>query len=253
MWKKLKMRFFRFFHFSSLDVVFGAVAMQAMLWQVLVGGFQAWTEHIVLGVSVWIFYLADRQVDNLLAKPTDAIHFFHQRFHLLIRRFILFLLLILGSLLSYISEELRYLGIYLSVCMGLYGLTTRYWDRVWLPKELFTSILYACGLFLPSLAVGEFSWLLFIDVFSLAFMNLSLFTWLEGKADFRFVFYWLQWILVGLLGYIAWQFSWQLALCLAIIQGIHVGIYYFSPNLQYRWVGELAFLSPLVYFVYELF
>lgn len=247
------MRFFRFFHFSSLDVVFGALAMQAMLWQVLAGGFQAWPEHTVLGFSVWIFYLVDRQVDNLVGPPTDAIHLFHQRFQVLIRTFILFLLLFLGYILSYISEELRYLGIYLSICMGLYGLAIRFWDRLLLPKELFTSILYACGLFLPSLAVGKFSWLLFIDVFFLAFMNLSLFTWLEGKADFRLIFCRLQWILIGLLGCIAWQFSWELALCLAIIQGIHVGIYYFSPNLRLRWVGELAFLSPLVYIVYELF
>jgi hypothetical protein len=253
MWKKVKMRFFRFFHISSLDVVFGAVAMQALLWKVMGGGIQPWSEQMVLGVSVWIFYLVDRQVDNLVATPTDPIHFFHQRFYVLIRSFILFLLLVLGCLLSSISEELIYLGICLSICMGLYGVAIRYWDRVWLPKEFFTSILYTSGLFLPSLAVGQFSWILFMDVFFLAFMNLSLFTWLEGKADFRLIFCWLQWILVGLLGCIAWQFSRELALCLAIIQGIHVGIYYFSPNLQRRWVGELAFLSPLVYFVYELF
>jgi hypothetical protein len=80
-----------------------------------------------------------------------------------------------------------------------------------------------------------------------------LFTWLEGKLKFRTLFIGIQWALMSILPGIYWFFGWELAICLAIIQGIHVGIYYFSPNFQYRWVGELAFLSPVLYFVYELF
>ncbi len=247
------MRFFRAIHIISLDVVFGALAMQAMLWKVLVGGQQSFSEHVVLGLSVWIYYLTDRQLDNLIGPPADAIHVFHHRFQKYLRAFIAFLLLLLAYSLTYVSVELIRLGIYLSVCMLVYGFALKFWDRIWLPKEFFTSILYACGLFLPSFATGQFSWLLFAEVFLLACLNLSLFTWLEGKAIFGLIFYWLQWPMMALLGCILWQFSGLITTCFAIIQGIHVWIYYFSPNLQRRWLGELAFLSPILYFIYELF
>ncbi len=247
------MRFFRIFHISSLDVVFGAIAMQAMLWNVLVGGMQPWSEQVVLGISVWIFYLADRQLDNSIHRPSDSIHLFHDRYPLFVRGLLLVLLICLGYLLAFLSADLIRLGICLTIGMVIYGSILRYWDRIWLPKELFTSLLYAAGLFLPSYAAGKSSWLLFIHVVLLALMNLSLFSWLEGKLKFRTIFIYLQFALMAILPVICWFFGWELAICLAIIQGIHVGIYYFSPNLQYRWVGELAFISPVIYFVYELF
>jgi len=247
------MRFFRILHISSLDVVFGAIAMQAMLWNVLVGGMQPWSEQVVLGISVWIFYLADRQLDNSIHRPSDSIHLFHDRYPLFVRGLLLVLLICLGYLLAFLSADLIRLGICLTIGMVIYGSILRYWDRIWLPKELFTSLLYAAGLFLPSYAAGKSSWLLFIHVVLLALMNLSLFSWLEGKLKFRTIFIYLQFALMAILPGICWFFGWELAICLAIIQGIHVGIYYFSPNLQYRWVGELAFISPVIYFVYELF
>jgi hypothetical protein len=247
------MRFFRAFHLISLDVVLGSLVMQAMFWHEFVGGLQPWQEQVVLGISVWIIYLADRQVDNVVSMPSDAIHLFHQRFYMEIRWFILLLLVALLLFLTQLSFELIRLGSYLSVCMVTYGVLLRYGHRLWLPKELFTAILYACGLFLPSLAVGQFSWLIFIHLILLAWMNLSLFTWLEGRQNFRILFLALQWPILGLLACIAMQFSFKLSMTLALIQGIHVGIYYFSPNLRFRWVGELAFLSPILYFVYELF
>jgi hypothetical protein len=247
------MRFFRILHISSLDVVFGAIAMQAMLWNVMVGGMQPWSEQVVLGISVWIFYLADRQLDNSIHRPSDSIHLFHDRYPLFVRGLLLVLLICLGILLAFLSADIIRLGICLTIGMVIYGSILRYWDRIWLPKELFTSLLYAAGLFLPSYAAGKSSWLLFIHVVLLALMNLSLFSWLEGKLKFRTIFIYLQFALMAILPGICWFFEWELAICLAIIQGIHVGIYYFSPNLQYRWVGELAFISPVIYFVYELF
>ncbi len=253
LWKKERMRFFRAFHLISLDVVLGALLMQAMFWHALVGSLQPWQEHVVLGISVWIIYLADRQVDNAMGQPSDVIHLFHQRFYVGIRWFILLLFATLLFFLTQLSIDLIRLGCFLSLCMAMYGILLRYGSRTWLPKELFTAILYASGLFLPCLAVDRFSWLIYIHVILLAWMNLSLFSWLEGKQNFRYIFLGLQWPLLGLLACILTQFSLELCMSLALIQGIHVGIYYFSPNLRYRWVGELAFLSPIFYFVYELF
>jgi hypothetical protein len=247
------MRFVKNFHLSSLDVVCGAMVMQSFLWRVLVGSPQTWPEVIVLGLSVWVYYLVDRQIDNLSMQPTDPIHQFHLRYQSFVRIFIVALLLGLGFLLPYLRFEVIRLGICLSIGMLLYGMAIVKVNRFFLVKELLTSILYASGLVLPSLAVGKFSWLLFGSLCVLACMNLTLFSWLEGKSTYRQVFAWLQLPLLFLLGCVAWQFSVPVAACFAIIQGIHVGIYYFSPNLQCRWVGELAFMSPLFYFVYELF
>jgi hypothetical protein len=247
------MRFVKFFHLSSLDVVCGALVMQSFLWRVLVGRQQTWPEIVVLGLAVWVYYLVDRQIDNLRMKPSDSIHQFHVRYQLPIRIFIAALLLGIGFLLPYLSLAVIRLGICLSISMFLYGLAIGYLHRFFLVKELFTSVLYASGLVLPSLAAGKFSWLLFGSLCVLAGMNLTLFSWLEGKSTYRQVFAWLQLPLLFFLGGVAWQYSIPVAICFAIIQGIHVGIYYFSPNLQRRWVGELAFMSPLFYFVYELF
>jgi hypothetical protein len=247
------MRFIKIFHLSSLDVVCGALVMQSFLWRVLVDSPQTWPEILVLGLSVWVYYLVDRQIDNLRVKASDPIHQFHLRYQSRIRIFISALLLGIGFLLPYLSLAVIRLGICLSICMFLYGLAIGYLHRFFLVKELFTSVLYASGLVLPSLAAGKFSWLLFGSLCLLALMNLTLFSWLEGKSAYRQVFAWLQVPMFFFLGGVAWQFSVPVAICFAIIQGIHVGIYYFSPNLQRRWVGELAFLSPLFYFVYELF
>ncbi len=247
------MRFVKFFHLSSLDVVCGAIAMQSFVWRLLVGSPQTWPEIAVLGISVWVYYLADRQIDNLYTKPTDPIHQFHLRFQFSIRLGIVALVGILGYLLPYLRFELIRLGICLSICMCGYGLTIAYLSQRFMRKELLTAFLYTCGLFLPSLAAGKFSFLLFALISFLALMNLSLFSWLEGKSAYQQVFTRIQAPLIILLIPVGWQFSVPVAACFAIIQGIHVWIYYFSPNLQHRWIGELAFIIPLFYFVYELF
>jgi hypothetical protein len=236
-----------------MDVVLGAMAMQSFIWRLLVHSQQPWPEIAVLGISVWVYYLADRQIDNLHTKPTGPIHQFHLRFQSPIRIGIVALLGLLGCLLPYLSVEIIRLGICLSICMCGYGLTIMYLNQRFLVKELLTAILYACGLFLPSLAAGKFSFLLFVLISLLALMNLTLFSWFEGKSAYRQVFTWLQAPLLFLIVSVAWQFSIPVAICFAIIQGIHVWIYYFSPNLHRRWVGELAFVIPLFYFVYELF
>jgi hypothetical protein len=247
------MRFFKLLHFTSLDVVFGSLVMQSLIWQMLVGRNQTWPAPVALALSVWIYYLLDRQLDNYHFQPSDDVHRFHLRFQTTIRSFIFFLLVGLVFVVTFLPVEQIYLGGYLSIGMVIYGLVLSYWDRFYLPKELFTSILYASGLFLPTYSAGKFSFLVFASVILLAFLNLTLFSWLEGKPNFRLLFLRLQLPLVVCLLCVGMQYSWFFAACLLIIQVIHVWIYFFNPNLQSRWIGELAFSSPLLYFVYELF
>ena len=103
------MRFVKFFHLSSLDVVFGAMVMQSFVWSLLVGSQQPWPEIAVLGISVWVYYLADRQIDNLHTKPTDPIHQFHLRFQV-----------VSWSVFSLVCELIGFVAIFLS--SHVYGL-----------------------------------------------------------------------------------------------------------------------------------
>jgi hypothetical protein len=123
-------------------------------------------------------------------------------------------------------------------------------DRIWGLKEALTASIFSVGIFLPTAARFGFSSELItmgLVVFLLALQNLWLFTLLAdgGKWHFWIV---LMWVILGILPVLGLLGANLFILSVMfIIWGIHVWIYYFRAQMQMRYLGDLAFASPLIY------
>jgi len=246
------MRFFKIFHFLSLDVVIGAVAMNDVVYQYFVGSLPPWQFDLILAISVFLIYGVDRQIDNYTSKERDELHAFHEQHQLVLRRIFIVLGIYLGMLLLWVSFPMLKFGIGLGIAILLYwfGWVKHVFDRFWGFKELLTASIYSLGVSLTTLVIVPISLELVVcilEIFLLAWLNLCLYTLIEEGGS-RCV--WLTCCLLALAGLIALGiigFPGPLLSLFVFIWGIHVGIYYFRASKPDRYLGDLAFLSPLIY------
>lgn len=246
------MRFFKVLHFLGVDVVIGAVSMQAMFYHFFIGHWPLWEYDALLGISVFLIYAVDRQIDNRTGRSRDALHAFHAQFNTPLS----FSTFVFAAINVFLLSRVGIGVIALGVCMLLilvgywYAWVQRLFEHVWGTKEVLTSVLYSAGIFLPSAVVLGNHRLLFVMwfmVFLLALSNLWLFTLIKegGKWYFLRGLMWLifVWMLV------LWSLGVSLLILaiLIVIWGIHLWIYYFRAQMQMRYLGDLAFLSPIIY------
>lgn len=131
--------------------------MVAVVWQLLFARSYhvsvPWPATVLLAVSVWIIYAADRLLDGLVSIPCTPRHRFH-RSH--VTTFVLCLgiciLSALVLLLTRVDAGVRNAGIPMLCAMaGYFALVhaaPRAWQKYW-PKELAMAILFALGTCLP--------------------------------------------------------------------------------------------------------
>jgi hypothetical protein len=246
------MRFFKSLHFLSLDVVLSAISMHTMFYHFFLGHWPKWEISALLGISVYLIYGIDRQIDNRTSVSRDALHAFHARYAspLLIGLICLFLLNL--YLLIRVDNALILSGIgMLFVLLGYwFAWVKRVLDRIWGLKEALTAGIFSVGVFLPTAERFGFSSELVamgFMVFLLALLNLWLFTLIADGGRWN---YWrvLMFMILGLiLVLILWGISMLIVSILFIIWGIHVWIYYFRAQMQMRYLGDIAFVSPLIY------
>ncbi len=246
------MRYFKIVHFLSLDVVFGAVAMNDVLYQYLLGSLPPWQFDLILAISVYLIYGIDRQIDNYTSETRDELHAYHEKHQVVLRRIIIVLGIYLGMLLMWVEFPMIKFGLGLGVAILLYwlGWVKHVFERFWGFKELLTAGIYSLGVALPTMVIAPYSLILVacvLEIFLLALMNLSLYTLIEEGGSTRVwmtccIFTLLVMIALGVIGV-----SLSLLSLFLFIWGIHVGIYYFRASKPERYVGDLAFLSPLIY------
>lgn len=248
------MRFFRSLHYLSVDVVLGAISLHMMIFHALLHAWPRWEYDALLGISVYLIYGIDRQIDNLSSKASDDLHVFHLTYRRLLISFMLVLGCINVVLLFRVEMEMVRVGIGLLILLGAYWLAwvKGIFKSSWGSKEFFTALIYSLGILLPTSLLTDFPISLGFELFLLALLNLWIFTWIDmgGKRIY------IQ-ILIGLS--LVWLFmlafgGLPVLVCalLFLIWGIHVGIYYFSPRMSMRLWAEWAFVSPLMYILCNL-
>ena len=248
------MRYFKIVHFLSLDVVFGAVAMNDVLYQYFLGSLPPWQFDLILAISVYLIYGIDRQIDNYTSETRDELHAYHEKHQVVLRRIIIVLGIYLGMLLMWVEFPMIKFGIGLGIAILLYwlGWVKHVFERFWGFKELLTAGIYSLGVALPTMVIAPYSNILVafvLEIFLLALMNLSLYTLIEEGGSTRV---WMTCCILTLLVMIALGVigvSLSLLSLFLFIWGIHVGIYYFRASKPERYLGDLAFLSPLIYLI----
>ena len=257
------MRFFKILHFLSVDVVLGACLFQCLLTNIfLQGQFPPLFVILALAFTVWTIYLVDRMIDNQKPILDSPIHDFHRRHALSIKCLIVCNIIILTTIVINLPKYLIINGLFIACLVLAYWalLIYGFFDRIKFSKEISTAILYSLGIFLyVYLTECETPYMLLVLVtflfFLLALQNLILFTLLANsglKGDLivrgiegLFVCLWLAILYFT-------HISVFLLLPFLITFVIHVWIHYISRSKQWAWLGELAFFSPLFYYLYAI-
>jgi 4-hydroxybenzoate polyprenyltransferase len=266
-------QFYRIINVLSLDVVVGAVVSAlffSKIFSVVTGPF----ELIALGCTVWLVYTADhlRDAKNLKHQASTDRHRFHQRHYKTLSKVLLGVVALDAFATVFIQKEVLLWGVVLATAVGIYLVVHRSLKFL---KEFFIATLYTCGIVLPSVAmthqeINLIHYLLIFHFFILALINLLLFSWFDRELDQQdrhhsFVtitgekvtgkIIWLLIVLQLLLTLL--QIYWGQYLQAAILLGsaglIFVVIMIFRKSFRhhdyYRFVGDAAFIIPILYLI----
>jgi hypothetical protein len=257
------MRFFKTLHFLSLDVVLGACLFQCLLTTIFIPGqFPPLLVTLTLAFAVWTIYLVDRLIDNQKPVLHSALHDFHLKHIHKIKCLIGGNILILFTLVIYLPKYLIINGMTIGILVLAYWalLIYGFFDRIKFIKEISTAIIYTTGIFLYVFLNALESNMVFLALmvflfFLLVLQNLVLFTCLSNSGlkgelmpqyiELVFISLWLAILYFS-------QLSIFLLLPFLLTFVIHLWIHYISKSKQWAWVGEIAFFSPLFYYLYAI-
>ncbi len=260
-------KFYRLLNTLSIDVMLGSVCgalMFANMLQVtlLPYGIAA------LALSVWIIYTTDHLLDakGVVGSAATTRHRFHQQHFNTLLFTVLLAIVIVIVLLFFVRIQVLYGGLLLISAVALYLLLHRYLK---IPKEMLISILYTCGVLLPSFMVTRLSLqtlpLASISMFMLsALANLLVFSWYDYEKDQQDGFKSMAITLgknktkriVWLIGLVAVGLCWvekDKTAALLIFSMIAVQVIlisfpaFFVKHEAYRLLGDAAFMLPLLY------
>lgn len=257
------MQFFKTLHFLSLDVVLGACLFQCLVTTIfLPGQFPPPLVLFALGFSVWTIYLIDRLIDNQKPILNSALHDFHYKHTFTIKSIISVNILLVFVIVIYLPNYLISKGMLIGVLVLVYWafLIFGFFDRVHFVKEISTAIIYTLGISLHvclNIGASNLSNFLLITglLFLLALQNLVLFSMLSRSGledglmlrcvEIVFICLWLAVLFFT-------QLSIFLLLPFLLTFVIHLWIHYISASKQWAWLGEIAFFSPLFYYLYAI-
>jgi hypothetical protein len=258
------MRPIKYLHYLSLDVVFGAILYQ-LFWSKCASQFFPPISHVIaLFVAIWLIYLVDRRIDSNIEKPLDGRHQFQYKNKRWIDIFIVILGLVSIANLFFLPLGLIQIGVVLLIGIIFYWLIwwKGWFDIIFGSKEFITAFFYTLGIGASSLYQMGFHQS-FVEIFFLMYLcvlqNLLLFSSLE-KPDHVIRKYFLMVIelvfVLFILAIIYTHPSFEIIILLIpflITFCLQFWIHYFAYSIQQRFIGELAFSSPIIYFIYEFF
>jgi 4-hydroxybenzoate polyprenyltransferase len=260
-------KFYRLLNTLSIDVMLGSVCgalMFAKMLQVtlLPYGIAA------LALSVWIIYTTDHLIDakDVTGSASTTRHRFHQQHFKILLMMLLAAIGAVVVLLFFIRVQVLHGGLLLMGAVSLYLLLHRYLK---IPKEILISMLYTCGVLLPSFMVTTLSWqalpLASIIMFMLsALANLLVFSWYDYEKDKQDGFKSMAitlgkgstQMIVWLIGLTSIFLCWlakdsTAALLIFAMIALQVVLIsaplFFVKQERYRLVGDAAFMLPLLY------
>lgn len=224
---------------------------------------------IALGLTVWVIYTADRLLDvrTLTNAAASERHKFHQQYQKPLWIVSIAIGLIVVGLVFFLRPPVLLGGIYLSIVVAFYLLLQKYLKG----KEVFVAMLYTAGVMLPSWSVTSVTismahYLLVVQLFIVALINLLLFSWFEYESDLQdghssIAIKWgkratgnflltLSAINLAITLYLTSQNSFLVPTILFLLMNsvlviIFIFHSYFTLNSRYRLLGDAIFFIPL--------
>lgn len=251
-----------------------------MFWRLPNGNGEVnYTVILLLGISTWAIYIADRLLDIRLYPPDiSQRHLFHSDNKKILIALLSLLIIGAAILCFYIPIEILQFGVLLSMLIGVYlfflNKVFKKDSMQWL-KEPTTAICYVLATvgvaFIGMPVITMSTWVLAILFFLIASQNLLVFSFFELKANekakntvsiigFRQAERFIRAIGVLVLFVVlflfstAWYYPNQVAVLLAlmalVLSVLPAKSDYFAINDRYRWVGDGIFLLPIVLFLF---
>lgn len=250
------MRILRLVHYLSLDVCLGALAYQSFFYHFRFRHQIPFSYQFILFCCVWFVYLLDRIIDLRLDLIKDNRHQFIFKH----RKSLFYLFVVLGVFVIYLLPKMPLIflfqGCILFFLVILYWFFwSQKWFNRWFTKEMVTAIIYTFGIVFPvdlNQTLAFYSLVLLF--FLLVFYHIKLFLHFSGKKCFTFL--WmveLLIILIILFTYILGLINLINLIPILITLGVQLIIHYFYPTIRIRLIAEMAYWSPILLMIYELF
>ncbi|MEO9483292.1 MAG: hypothetical protein ABJG47_07600 [Ekhidna sp.] len=256
-------RAYKFAQILSLDIVIGVVVLLRFFCDQSVISI-GWEVYALLGAAVWLIYTADHLRDAEISKNTSRERYmFHQKYRKALT-FAFFTVFILAFPLIFFIPVVIFLGGLTLATFSLIYLLIQHRLSIFLSKELYVSIIYALGILMVPMLVGQtFEWKSIVLLILLAFVNLVIFSWYEKDEDVRDGFQSIATrmeyqILEGLI-----FTSLAIGLAISVLSFSLVNAYFFigfityslvvlfpvffKKNNRYRTVGDGVFLLPILF------
>lgn len=178
--------YYRKANILSLDVTAGAL-FSALFFAKILSVCIGFIELSALGLTVWIIYTTDHLADarKILAQASTRRHRYHQEYFTSLTKLLVFAIMLDVSTLFFMRVKILQWGIILAGGVFVYLITQQ---ALKFFKELFISVLFTCGILLPSLTITGFvlntlQYLLIVQFAALALINLLLFSWFDRELD----------------------------------------------------------------------
>lgn len=222
-----------------------------------------------LGLTVWIIYTIDHLLDarRISTQASTERHRFHQLHFKPLWRVVVLAMLVDGALTFFMRERVLIGGIFLSGGVAVYLLINRYLKML---KEVLISVLYTCGILMPSImvtdfSVGEIPWWLVVQFVLTALLNLLVFSWFDYENDLRdntisfvtavgkrFTGFCMAtlFLLISIMFLYAPTLETFLIFCVGIGNVLLLcRQQYFGENERFRSVGDALFMLPILYYL----
>ncbi len=267
-------KYYKYAHWLSLDVVLGAVLCHCMAAR-LAGALINWSVIIVLAITVFCIYLTDRILDNQKAIQTTARHQFQSQHQDLLIKIVIGLVIISFVLLFWLPKAVLWFGFGLSAAVGLYLLAvfkTKLTSSFGVYKDVFVPIIYSLGVWGTALVLrpkiewesyvlGAAFWLVvqqsllsnaYFESFTVEEGESFPIIWGESKTQrlLKIIFWVIVVICVTSIIITNNRFALRTAFVLILMAGINQWLTtnprQWLNNDRYRFVLEAIFLMPLM-------
>ena len=266
----------------SLDVALGGVigAMFVASYAHVSVGYQT---YVVLGATIWLIYTLDHLLDtkNAESAPITFRHRFHWTYYTSLWGIWSFSLIMVLLLLYKLPNSTIWHGVIICGLVLSYFISIKFINTSKIyHKEVVAALIYSLGMFVPAISlltsrIGMDIWLLFVEFFAIALVNLLIFSVFERSIDKEDGFHSLviamdvksvksiAWglilavFVVAFIGTMLIQSKDFLVaqLLIAGMNGILALILYksdfFVMRGRYRLLGDAVFLIPGVYLLYD--
>jgi hypothetical protein len=180
----------KYFGALSLDVTFGGI-IGSLFISAYLGVSVDFKTYIVLGLTIWLIYTLDHLIDthNASEPPITFRHRFHWKNSIFLWGIWSFLLIMALSMLFKLPQNTLYYGAIVAGSVIIYFVSLKlFGGKQVYHKEFAAAIIYTAGVFIPSISLIDFPigldiWILFVEMFSLALINLLIFSLFERAVD----------------------------------------------------------------------